>query len=197
MDLQQIAQTTAGFTGADLENLLNEAAILAAKDDRVYIRQSDIQKAFVKVGIGAEKKSRVISDKEKRITAYHEAGHAILFHVLPDVGPVYSVSIIPTGLGAAGYTMPLPEKDEMFNTKGKMLQDITVALGGRVAEEIVFDDITTGASQDIKQATSLAKSMVTKFGMSETLGLINYDNDNDEVFIGRDLAHASRGYGEQ
>lgn len=197
VDLQQIAQTTAGFTGADLENLLNEAAILAAKDDRVYIRQSDIQKAFVKVGIGAEKKSRVISDKEKRITAYHEAGHAILFHVLPDVGPVYSVSIIPTGLGAAGYTMPLPEKDEMFNTKGKMLQDITVALGGRVAEEIVFDDITTGASQDIKQATSLAKSMVTKFGMSETLGLINYDNDNDEVFIGRDLAHASRGYGEQ
>lgn len=197
VDLQQIAQTTAGFTGADLENLLNEAAILAAKDDRIYIRQSDIQKAFVKVGIGAEKKSRVISDKEKRITAYHEAGHAILFHVLPDVGPVYSVSIIPTGLGAAGYTMPLPEKDEMFNTKGKMLQDITVALGGRVAEEIVFDDITTGASQDIKQATSLAKSMVTKFGMSETLGLINYDNDNDEVFIGRDLAHASRGYGEQ
>ena len=197
VDLQQIAQTTAGFTGADLENLLNEAAILAAKDDRVYIRQSDIQKAFVKVGIGAEKKSRIISDKEKRITAYHEAGHAILFHVLPDVGPVYSVSIIPTGLGAAGYTMPLPEKDEMFNTKGKMLQDITVALGGRVAEEIVFDDITTGASQDIKQATSLAKSMVTKFGMSETLGLINYDNDNDEVFIGRDLAHASRGYGEQ
>ena len=197
VDLQQIAQTTAGFTGADLENLLNEAAILAAKDDRVYIRQSDIQKAFVKVGIGAEKKSRVISDKEKRITAYHEAGHAILFHVLPDVGPVYSVSIIPTGLGAAGYTMPLPEKDEMFNTKGKMLQDITVALGGRVAEEIVFDDITTGASQDIKQATSLAKSMVTKFGMSETLGLINYDNDNDEVFIGRDLARASRGYGEQ
>ena len=197
VDLQQIAQTTAGFTGADLENLLNEAAILAAKDDRVYIRQSDIQKAFVKVGIGAEKKSRVISDKEKRITAYHEAGHAILFHVLPDVGPVYSVSIIPTGLGAAGYTMPLPEKDDMFNTKGKMLQDITVALGGRVAEEIVFDDITTGASQDIKQATSLAKSMVTKFGMSETLGLINYDNDNDEVFIGRDLAHASRGYGEQ
>lgn len=197
VDLQQIAQTTAGFTGADLENLLNEAAILAAKDDRVYLQQSDIRKAFVKVGIGAEKKSRVISDKEKKITAYHEAGHAILFHVLPDVGPVYSVSIIPTGAGAAGYTMPLPEKDEMFNTKGKMLQDITVALGGRVAEEEIFNDITTGASQDIKQATSLAKSMVTKFGMSEKLGLVNYDNDNDEVFIGRDLAHTSRGYGEQ
>ncbi|WP_347562494.1 ATP-dependent zinc metalloprotease FtsH [Clostridium sp. BSD2780061688st1 H5] len=197
VDLKQIAQTTAGFTGADLENLLNEAAILAAKENRVYLQQSDIRKAFVKVGIGAEKKSRVISDKEKKITAYHEAGHAILFHVLPDVGPVYSVSIIPTGTGAAGYTMPLPEKDEMFNTKGKMLQDITVALGGRVAEEEIFDDITTGASQDIKQATSLAKSMVTKFGMSEKLGLVNYDNDNDEVFIGRDLAHTSRGYGEQ
>ena len=197
VDLQQIAQTTAGFTGADLENLLNEAAILAAKDDRVYLQQSDIRKAFVKVGIGAEKKSRVISDKEKKITAYHEAGHAILFHVLPDVGPVYSVSIIPTGTGAAGYTMPLPERDEMFNTKGKMLQDITVALGGRVAEEEIFNDITTGASQDIKQATSLAKSMVTKFGMSEKLGLVNYDNDSDEVFIGRDLAHTSRGYGEQ
>ena len=197
VDLKQIAQTTAGFTGADLENLLNEAAILAAKEGRVYIKQEDIRHAFVKVGIGAEKKSRVISEKEKRITAYHEAGHAILFHVLPDVGPVYSVSIIPTGVGAAGYTMPLPEKDEMFNTKGKMLQDITVALGGRVAEEEVFDDITTGASQDIKQATSYAKSMVTKYGMSETLGLINYDNDSDEVFIGRDLAHASRGYGEQ
>ncbi|BCZ27427.1 ATP-dependent zinc metalloprotease FtsH [Claveliimonas bilis] len=197
VNLQQIAQTTAGFTGADLENLLNEAAILAAKDGRVYLQQSDIRHAFVKVGIGAEKKSRVISDKEKRITAYHEAGHAILFHVLPDVGPVYSVSIIPTGVGAAGYTMPLPEKDELFNTKGKMLQDITVALGGRVAEEEIFDDITTGASQDIKQATSLARSMVTKFGMSEKIGLINYDNDSDEIFIGRDLAHASRGYGEQ
>ena len=195
VDLRQIAQTTAGFTGADLENLLNEAAILAAKEDRIYLKQEDIRKAFVKVGIGAEKKSRVISEKEKKITAFHEAGHAILFHVLPDVGPVYSVSIIPTG-SAGGYTMPLPEKDEMFNTKGKMLQDITVALGGRVAEEEVFDDITTGASQDIRQATSLAKSMVTKFGMSEAVGLINYDNDSDEVFIGRDLAHASRGYGE-
>ena len=195
IDLGQIARTTAGFTGADLENLLNEAAILAAKDERVYLKQADVQKAFVKVGIGAEKKSHVISEKEKRITAFHEAGHAILFHVLPDVGPVYSVSIIPTG-GAGGYTMPLPEKDEMFNSKGKMLQDITVALGGRVAEEEVFDDITTGASQDIKQATGLAKSMVTKFGMSEAVGLVNYDNDSDEVFIGRDLAHTSRGYGE-
>ncbi len=195
IDLKQIAQTTAGFTGADLENLLNEAAILAAKEDRIYLLQEDIKKAFVKVGIGAEKKSRIISDKEKRITAFHEAGHAILFHVLPDVGPVYSVSIIPTG-GAGGYTMPLPENDEMFNTKGKMLQDITVALGGRVAEEEIFDDITTGASQDIKQATALAKSMVTKYGMSETVGLINYDNENDEVFIGRDWAHNSRGYGE-
>ena len=195
IDLGQIARTTAGFTGADLENLLNEAAILAAKDERVYLKQADVQKAFVEVGIGAEKKSHVISEKEKRITAFHEAGHAILFHVLPDVGPVYSVSIIPTG-GAGGYTMPLPEKDEMFNTKGKMLQDITVALGGRVAEEEVFNDITTGASQDIKQATGLAKSMVTKFGMSEAVGLVNYDNDSDEVFIGRDLAHTSRGYGE-
>ena len=195
IDLQQIAQTTAGFTGADLENLLNEAAILAAKDNRVFLKQDDIKKAFVKVGIGAEKKSRVISEKERRITAFHEAGHAILFHVLPDVGPVYSVSIIPTG-SAGGYTMPLPEKDEMFNTKGKMLQDITVSLGGRVAEEEVFDDITTGASQDIKQATGLAKSMVTKFGMSEAVGLINYDDDNNEVFIGRDLAHTARGYGE-
>ena len=195
IDLKQIAQTTAGFTGADLENLLNEAAIIAAKQSRVYLVQEDIRKAFVKVGIGAEKKSRIISDKEKKITAFHEAGHAILFHVLPDVGPVYSVSIIPTG-SAGGYTMPLPEKDEMFNTKGQMLQDIIVSLGGRVAEEEVFDDITTGASQDIKQATSLAKSMVTKFGMSETVGLINYDNDSDEVFIGRDLAHTSRGYGE-
>lgn len=197
VDLNQIAQTTAGFTGADLENLLNEAAILAAKEGRVFLQQSDIRHAFVKVGIGAEKKSRVISDKEKKITAYHEAGHAILFHVLPDVGPVYSVSIIPTGVGAAGYTMPLPEKDEMFNTKGRMLQDIIVDLGGRAAEEMIFDDITTGASQDIKQATAYARSMVTKFGMSERLGLVNYDNDNDEVFIGRDLAHASRGYGEQ
>ena len=195
VDLHQIAQTTAGFTGADLENLLNESAILAAKQARMFITQEDIRRAFVKVGIGAEKKSRVISDKEKRITAYHEAGHAILFHVLPDVGPVYTVSIIPTGNGAAGYTMPLPEKDEMFNTKGQMLQDITVSLGGRVAEEIIFDDITTGASQDIKQATGLAKSMVTKFGMSKEVGLINYDNDSDEVFIGRDLAH-TRGYGE-
>ncbi len=195
VDLKQIAQTTAGFTGADLENLLNEAAIVAAKNDRAFIMMEDIKKAFVKVGIGAEKRSRVISDKEKRITAFHEAGHAILFHLLPDVGPVYSVSIIPTGNGAAGYTMPLPEKDEMFNTKGKMLQDIIVSLGGRVAEELVFDDITTGASQDIKQATQLAKSMVTRYGMSENLGLICYDNDDDEVFIGRDLAH-TRGYSE-
>ena len=195
VNLQQLAQTTAGFTGADLENLLNEAAIIAAKENRSFIANKDVKRAFVKVGIGAEKKSRVISEKEKRITAFHEAGHAILFHVLPDVGPVYSVSIIPTG-SAGGYTMPLPEKDEMFNTKGKMLQDITVALGGRVAEEEVFDDITTGASQDIKQATGLAKSMVTKFGMSEAVGLINYDDDNNEVFIGRDLAHTARGYGE-
>ena len=196
VNLQQIAQTTAGFTGADLENLLNEAAILSAKEGRAYLLQQDIRKAFVKIGIGAEKKSRVISDKEKKITAFHEAGHAILFHVLPDVGPVYSVSIIPTGVGAAGYTMPLPEKDEVFNTKGKMLQDITVALGGRVAEELIFDDITTGASQDIKQATAYAKAMVTKFGMSERLGLIDYDNDSDEVFIGRDFGRTSRGYGE-
>ena len=195
LDLKQIAQTTAGFTGADLENLLNEAAIIAAKENRAYIKQDDIKKSFVKVGIGAEKKSRVISDKEKRITAFHESGHAILFHLLPDVGPVYSVSIIPTGSGAAGYTMPLPEKDEMFNTKGKMLQDIVVSLGGRVAEELVFDDITTGASQDIKQATQMAKAMVTKYGMSDNIGLICYDNDDDEVFIGRDLAH-TRGYSE-
>ena len=194
VDLKQIAQTTAGFTGADLENLLNEA-IIAAKENRAYIKQDDIKKSFVKVGIGAEKKSRVISDKEKRITAFHESGHAILFHLLPDVGPVYSVSIIPTGSGAAGYTMPLPEKDEMFNTKGKMLQDIVVSLGGRVAEELVFDDITTGASQDIKQATQMAKAMVTKYGMSDNIGLICYDNDDDEVFIGRDLAH-TRGYSE-
>ena len=195
VDLKQIAQTTAGFTGADLENLLNEAAIIAAKENRAYIKQDDIKKSFVKVGIGAEKKSRVISDKEKRITAFHESGHAILFHLLPDVGPVYSVSIIPTGSGAAGYTMPLPEKDEMFNTKGKMLQDIVVSLGGRVAEELVFDDITTGASQDIKQATQMAKAMVTQYGMSDNIGLICYDNDDDEVFIGRDLAH-TRGYSE-
>ncbi len=196
VDLKQIAQTTAGFSGADLENLLNEAAILAAKENRVYIQQSDIRHAFVKVGIGPEKKSRIVSEKERRITAYHEAGHAILFHLLPDVGPVYSVSIIPTG-GAGGYTMPLPEKDDMFNTKGHMLQEITVSLGGRVAEEEIFDDITTGASQDIKQATAIAKSMITKFGMSERLGLINYDNGSDEVFIGRDFGHTSRGYGEK
>lgn len=189
VDLKQIAQTTAGFTGADLENLLNEAAINAARDNRNYIRQSDIKSAFIKVGIGAEKKSRIISDKEKKITAYHEAGHAILFHVLPDVGPVYTVSIIPTGIGAAGYTMPLPEKDEMFLTKGKMLQDIMVSLGGRIAEEIIFDDITTGASSDIKKATKEARRMVTRFGMSENIGVINYDDDDDEVFIGRDLAH--------
>ncbi len=195
VDLKQIAQTTAGFTGADLENLLNEAAINAAKEDRAYIMQEDIKKSFVKVGIGAEKKSRIISEKEKRITAFHEAGHAILFHVLPDVGPVYSISIIPTGAGAAGYTMPLPEHDEMFDTRGRMLQQIVVDLGGRVAEELIFDDITTGASQDIKQATQLAKAMVTKYGMSDNVGLINYDNEDDEVFIGRDLAHA-RGYGE-
>ena len=197
VDLMQVAQTTAGFTGADLENLLNEAAILAAKENRVYIQQKDIQRSFVKVGIGAEKKSKVVSEKEKKITAYHEAGHAILFHVLPEVGPVYSVSIIPTGSGAAGYTMPLPEKDEMFNTRGKMLQEITVSLGGRVAEELVFDDITTGASQDIKQATAMAKSMVTKFGMSAELGLINYDSNNEEVFVGRDFAQSQRGYGEE
>ncbi len=195
VDLEQVAQTTAGFTGADLENLLNEAAILAAREDRKFIVQDDIRKSFVKVGIGAEKKSKVISDKEKKITAYHEAGHAILFHLLPDVGPVYTVSIIPTGAGAAGYTMPLPEKDEMFMTKGKMLQEIIVDLGGRVAEELVLDDITTGASQDIKQATKLAKSMVTKYGMSDNLGLICYGDDEEEVFIGRDLAH-TRGYSE-
>ncbi len=189
VDLKQIAQTTAGFTGADLENLLNESAIQAAKENRGYILQDDIKKAFIKVGIGAEKKSRIISEKEKKITAYHEAGHAILFHVLPDVGPVYTVSIIPTGLGAAGYTMPLPERDEMFNTKGKMLQDIMVSLGGRIAEEIIFDDITTGASSDIKKATKVARAMVTRFGMSENIGVINYDENDNEVFIGRDLAH--------
>lgn len=190
VDLKQVAQTTAGFTGADLENLLNESAIVAAKEDRAYINQEDIKKAFVKVGIGAEKKSRIISDKEKKITAYHEAGHAILFHVLPDVGPVYTVSIIPTGVGAAGYTMPLPEKDEMFMTKGQMLQEIMVSLGGRIAEELIFEDVTTGASSDIKKATKIAKSMVTRYGMSDDIGVICYDDDDDEVFIGRDLAHA-------
>ena len=190
VDLQQIAQTTAGFTGADLENLLNEAAINAAMDKRAFVKHDDIKKAFIKVGIGAEKKSRIISEKEKKITAYHEAGHAILFHVLPDVGPVYTVSIIPTGIGAAGYTMPLPEKDEMFLTKGKMIEDIMVSLGGRIAEEIIFDDITTGASSDIKKATKVARRMVTRYGMSDQIGVINYDDDDDEVFIGRDLAHA-------
>ncbi len=189
VDLEQTAQTTAGFTGADLENLLNEAAIYAAKAARKFITQEDIQRAFVKVGIGAEKKSRVITEKEKRITAYHESGHAILFHVLPDVGPVHTISIIPTGMGAAGYTMPLPERDEMFNSKKRMIQDIIVSLGGRVAEEMMFDDITTGASQDIKHATEIAKAMVTKYGMSDRIGLINYSADDDEVFIGRDLAH--------
>lgn len=195
VDLHQIAQTTAGFTGADLENLLNEAAIVAAKENRGFIQQQDIKNSFIKVGIGAEKKSKVISEKEKRITAYHEAGHAILFHVLPDMEPVYTISIIPTGMGAAGYTMPLPENDEMFNTKGKMIQDITTLLGGRVAEEIIFGDITTGASNDIKRATGEARAMVTKYGMSEKVGLIAYGNDEDEVFIGRDLAH-TRGYSE-
>lgn len=195
VNLETIAQTTAGFTGADLENLLNEAAIYAAKDSRGYIKQADINRAFIKVGIGAEKKSRIISEKEKKITAYHEAGHAILFHLLPDVGPVHTISIIPTGTGAAGYTMPLPEKDEMFNTKGQMLQNIIVDLGGRVAEELVLGDITTGASQDIKQATKLAKAMVTQFGMSDRVGLIHYGSDDDEVFIGRDLAH-TRGFSE-
>lgn len=189
VNLAQIAQTTAGFTGADLENLLNEAAIVAAKEDRSFIKQEDIKKSFIKVGIGAEKKSRIISDKEKRITSYHESGHAILFHLLPDVGPVYTVSIIPTGNGAAGYTMPLPERDEMFLTKGRMLQDIMVLLGGRIAEEIVFDDITTGASNDIKRATKEARRMVTRYGMSENIGVLNYDDDDNEVFIGRDLAH--------
>ena len=190
VDLKQIAQTTAGFTGADLENLLNEAAIQAAKENRAFLKQEDIQKSFIKIGIGAEKRSRIVSEKDKRITAYHEAGHAILFHVLPDVGPVYTVSIIPTGIGAAGYTMPLPEKDEMFMTKGRMLQDIKVSLGGRIAEEIIFDDITTGASSDIKKATQTARRMVTRYGMSDNIGVINYDDDGDEVFIGRDLAHA-------
>ena len=190
VDLKQVAQTTAGFTGADLENLLNEAAICAAKEGKAYVSQEDIRKSFIKVGIGSEKKSRIISDKEKKITAYHEAGHAILFHVLPDVGPVYTVSIIPTGVGAAGYTMPLPERDEMFMTKGQMLQDIMVSLGGRIAEEVIFKDITTGASSDIKKATKVARKMVTRFGMSDNIGVICYDDDDDEVFIGRDLAHA-------
>lgn len=190
VNLEQIAQTTAGFTGADLENLMNEAAIAAAMEDRAFVKQEDIKRSFIKVGIGSEKKSRIISDKEKKITAYHEAGHAILFHILPDVGPVYTISIIPTGLGAAGYTMPLPEKDEMFMTKGRMLQEIMVSLGGRIAEEIIFDDITTGASSDIKKATKVARKMVTRYGMSDNIGVINYDDDDDEVFIGRDLAHA-------
>ena len=196
VDLRRVAQTTAGFTGADLENLMNEAAIISARDNRRFIRQADIDKAFVKVGIGAEKKSRVISEKDKKITAYHEAGHAILFHVLPDVGPVHTVSIIPTGVGAAGYTMPLPEKDEMFNTKGKMLQNIMVDLGGRIAEEIIFKDVTTGASQDIKQASKLARAMVTQYGMSDRVGMIQYGSDEDEVFIGRDLAH-TKSYGNE
>ncbi|CUQ54352.1 ATP-dependent zinc metalloprotease FtsH [Hungatella hathewayi] len=196
VDLKRVAQTTAGFTGADLENLMNEAAINAARDNKKFISQADINKAFVKVGIGAEKKSKVISEKEKKITAYHEAGHAILFHLLPDEGPVHTISIIPTGIGAAGYTMPLPESDRMFNTKGKMLQDIMVDLGGRIAEELVFGDITTGASQDIKQATATARSMVTQYGMSDRVGMINYDNDGDEVFIGRDLAH-TKSYGNE
>ena len=196
VNLEEVARTTAGFTGADLENLMNEAAIMAAKQHRGYIIQEDINKAFIKVGIGAEKKSRIISEKEKRITAYHESGHAILFHVLPTVGPVHTVSIIPTGRGAAGYTMPLPEKDEMFNTKNQMFENIVVSLGGRVAEELVIGDVTTGASQDIKQATGIARAMVTKFGMSEKLGLINYDQEDDEIFIGRDLAH-TRAYGER
>ena len=190
VDLKEIARTSAGFTGADLENLMNEAAIYAAKAKRAYIMQEDIRRAFIKVGIGEEKKSRIISEKEKKITAYHEAGHAILFHVLPDVGPVYTVSIIPTGVGAAGYTMPLPEKDEMFATKSRMLQDIMVSLGGRIAEEIIFGDITTGASSDIKKATKTARRMVTRYGMSDHIGVICYDDDDDEVFIGKDLAHA-------
>ena len=196
VNLQQIAQTTAGFTGADLENLLNEAAIIAAKENRSFIAQKDIKRAFIKVGIGAEKKSRIISDKEKKITAYHEAGHAILFHVLPDMGPVHTISVIPTGMGAAGYTMPLPGEDEMFNSKKKMLQNIIVDFGGRVAEELIFGDVTTGASQDIKQATQMARAMVTQYGMSDKVGLIHYGSDDDEVFIGRDLAH-TKGYADQ
>ncbi len=195
VDLKQIAQTTAGFTGADLENLINEAAIRSAKDNRQFITQEDIRRSFVKVGIGTEKRSKIISDEDKKITAYHEAGHAILFHVLPDVGPVYTISVIPTGLGAAGYTMPLPEKDRMHMTKGRLLQQITASLGGRIAESIIFDDITTGASQDIKQATSMARSMVVKYGMSDKVGMINLEDDGDEVFIGRDLAH-QKGYSE-
>nr|WP_308628047.1 ATP-dependent zinc metalloprotease FtsH [uncultured Eisenbergiella sp.] len=190
VNLKQVAQTTAGFTGADLENLLNEAAILAAEADRVFVAQEDIQRAFIKVGIGSEKRSRIISDAEKKITAYHESGHAILFHVLPDVGPVYTVSIIPTGIGAAGYTMPLPERDDMFMTKGRLEEEIMVSLGGRIAEQLIFDDITTGASSDIKKATKLARKMVTRFGMSDNIGVVCYDDDDDEVFIGRDLAHA-------
>ena len=196
VDLHRVAQTTSGFTGADLENLMNEAAILSARENRRFIRQNDIDRAFVKVGIGAEKRSKIISEKDKKITAYHEAGHAILFHVLPDVGPVHTVSIIPTGVGAAGYTMPLPEKDEMFNTRGRMLQDIMVDLGGRIAEELIFKDVTTGASQDIKQATQLARAMVTQDGMSERVGMIQYGSDDDEVFIGRDLAH-TKSYGNE
>jgi cell division protease FtsH len=196
VDLHRVAQTTSGFTGADLENLMNEAAIISARDNRRFIKQSDIDRAFVKVGIGAEKRSKVISEKDKKITAYHEAGHAILFHVLPDVGPVHTVSIIPTGIGAAGYTMPLPEKDEMFNTRGRMMQNIMVDLGGRIAEELIFDDITTGASQDIKQATQIARAMVTQYGMSEKVGMIQYGGDENEVFIGRDLAH-TKTYGNE
>ena len=196
VDLHRVAQTTSGFTGADLENLMNEAAIISARENRRFIKQSDIDRAFVKVGIGAEKRSKVISEKDKKITAYHEAGHAILFHVLPDVGPVHTVSIIPTGIGAAGYTMPLPEKDEMFNTKGRMKQNIMVDLGGRIAEELIFDDITTGASQDIKQATQIARAMVTQYGMSEKVGMIQYGGDENEVFIGRDLAH-TKSYGNE
>ena len=196
VNLEEVARTTAGFTGADLENLLNEAAIRAASEDRKYIVSEDIKKSFIKVGIGTEKKSHIISEKEKRITAYHESGHAILFHVLPDVGPVYTISVIPTGNGAAGYTMPLPEKDEMFNTRGRMKQDIIVTLGGRVAEELILDDITTGASGDIKHATKVARAMVTRFGFTNEIGLINYENDDDEVFIGRDLAH-TRAYSEE
>ena len=190
VDIEQIARTTAGFTGADLENLLNESAIRAARENRAFISMEDVRKSFIKVGIGTEKKSRLVSEKEKKITAYHEAGHAILFHVLPDVGPVFTVSIIPTGPGAGGYTMPLPEKDDMYLTKSKMLQDIQVSLGGRIAEEIIFGDITTGASSDIKKATKVARMMVTRFGMSENIGVICYEDDDDEVFIGRDLAHA-------
>ncbi|MCC2148752.1 ATP-dependent zinc metalloprotease FtsH [Lachnospiraceae bacterium CLA-AA-H246] len=196
VDLKEIARTSAGFTGADLENLMNEAAIYAAKAKRAYIMQEDIRRAFIKVGIGEEKKSRIISEKEKKITAYHEAGHAILFHVLPDMGPVHTISVIPTGMGAAGYTMPLPGEDEMFNSKKKMLQNIIVDFGGRVAEELIFGDVTTGASQDIKQATQMARAMVTQYGMSDKVGLIHYGSDDDEVFIGRDLAH-TKGYADQ